>query len=130
MLAGHRGSVCELSFRRDGALLASRSVNEDLSVRLWDVATGQNLNVFSSDSNYQIAYLGFSRDDAILVATGISGIVVSNLSTGAGRVVASRPVTLLRVALSSDGKRLAYSDFEDNVVILNLDSDEKRKLSA
>ena len=130
VLAGHRGPVCELSFRRDGTLLASRSVNEDLSVRLWDVATGQNLNVFSSDSNYQIAYLGFSRDDTILVATGIPGVVVSNLATGARRVVERRAVTLFRVALSSDGKRLAYSDFEDNVVILNLDLDEKSKLSA
>jgi WD40 repeat protein len=122
VFAGHRGPVCELSFRQDGAVLASKSVNEDTSSRLWDVNSGQNLNVFSSDSNYRMVHLGFSPAGAVLVTTGIRGTIVSDLTTGAGRVLQDHPADVFKIATSPDGKRLVSSSFDASVWVWEMPS--------
>lgn len=131
VLAGHHGPVCELSFRADGKQLASLSVNEDVSARLWDVNTGQALNVFASDSDNRVASLGFSSDGAILVVTNARGTGVSNLATSASSILEGHPADLFKVAISADGKRLASSTFSGDVLVWDLTSGKlTRRLSA
>lgn len=64
-LAGHTGRVTALAVSADGAVLASGS--EDLSIRLWDLATGKELRRLVGHRR-AIRLLGFSPDRRFLAS--------------------------------------------------------------
>jgi hypothetical protein len=88
----------------DGAGVAPKSFNEDTGARLWDTNTRKSLDVFPSDSNNRMVHLGFSREREMLVAPGIRGTVVSNVTIGAGHVLEGPPADIFKFALTTDGK--------------------------
>jgi WD40 repeat protein len=71
-LKGHTSDVYRCCFSPDGEQLASTS--QDGSVRIWNVATGNQLKtVFKAkDPTYDVAY---SRDGSVLAAVGDDGFV-------------------------------------------------------
>jgi len=68
-LGRHARRVRLFKFNADGTRLASAS--EDDTVRVWDIATGQE--VLSRPAPRNIVDLGFSRDGKTLIAVGIDG---------------------------------------------------------
>jgi WD40 repeat protein len=66
--------------------------------------------------------LGFSPEGAMLVAPGIRGTVVSNLTTGARHVLEGQPDDVFKFALSTDGKRFVSSTVNGNVPIWDMTS--------
>jgi len=64
-LAGHAGDVSGLCFSPDGRILASSS--RDLTIRLWEVATGSELKALVGHSGW-VQGVSFSPDGAILAS--------------------------------------------------------------
>jgi WD40 repeat protein/uncharacterized caspase-like protein len=116
---GHTGGVTSLAFGPGGKTLASASVDsDDKTIKLWDVASGQELRTvswqpgdsfseaFSSDGK---TLAGGYRDGTIKLFDVASGKELRTLSGHFGRVFS--------VAFGSDGKTLA-SGGEDNTIKL------------
>ena len=110
-LHGHNGAVFGLAFRPDGKILASASA--DRTVKLWHVAAGQRTDTLSQPLKDQYTVV-FSADGQRLFAAGAdSRIRVWQISATA--VETTNPLldahfahegTILRLALSPDGRRL------------------------
>jgi WD40 repeat protein len=68
-LAGHGRELRALTFSGDGRRLASAS--DDDTVKIWDVATGQE--VLSRPAPHTVVDLGFTSDGKKLMAVGRDG---------------------------------------------------------
>jgi len=109
--SGHNGAVFGLAFRPDGKILASASA--DRTVKLWNVETAKRTDTLSQPLKDQYTVV-FSLDGKKLYAGGAdSRIRVWQVSDTA--VETTNPMldahfahegTILRLALSSDGRRL------------------------
>jgi WD40 repeat protein len=90
VLKGHRDRVLSVRFSPDGSLLASASKDHD--VRMWDVATGDDL--FRLQHAYQVNDAEFSPDGRwIVTASGRAGLYDTRDSTLALRLQGhDRPV--------------------------------------
>ncbi len=91
-LTGHTGTVNSVAFSPDGTTLASGSA--DTTVRLWDVASGQEAQILTGHDAPVLA-VGFDADGKALISAGEDGTVkVWDAATGgelhAGR--SGRPI--------------------------------------
>ena len=68
---GHRGWIFAISFSPDGRILASAS--HDMTVRIWDVATGEVIHILSMD--YSPLSLSFHPNGQILVTSHFDGTI-------------------------------------------------------
>lgn len=113
----HGATVYALRFSKDGKRLFSAS--GDHSTRMWDVASGKQLRVFSSGARD----LALSPDDKFLVAARLqTGPIVWEVKTG--KVVRSfeaPPGHVRFVAMSPDGTTI-YAAGDQGVKALELDS--------
>ena len=71
-LKGHVGPVLAVAFSPDGKTLASGGF--DMMVKLWNVATGQEVASLEGHRNW-IKSIAFSPDGALLATGDINGIV-------------------------------------------------------
>lgn len=121
-LEGHNGAVFDVVFRPDGKVLASASA--DRTVKLWEVATGKRLDTRSEPTKEQQT-LAFSADGTKLYAAGGDNRVrVWKISAsaveGTNSLIAAQFAhegSILRLALSADGKTLATSADDKTVKI-------------
>jgi WD40 repeat protein len=133
ILDGHAGPVGSLAFSPDGMTLASGGVNEDQTVRLWDISpvlnggTGpiQVLDTFSGDPSYPLADLTFSPDGRLLAGGGLDGVILRDMASGSTRRLTGHSQPVLSVAFSPDGARLASGSFDETVILWDLASGQK-----
>ena len=85
-LAGHTGAIISANFSPSGRYLASGGA--DKQSRVWDVATGQTLNILAGGDNW-VRDVAFSLDESLLIVAGADGKI---------RVYYLEPDKLLEVA--------------------------------
>lgn len=71
--SGHSETVTAVSWSPDGTVVASSS--NDSTLRLWDVASGEQIRSFSVNALDQVLFVARSPDGEEMVATGGTGLV-------------------------------------------------------
>ena len=140
-LTGHLDEVTSVAFSPDGRLLASGSggpINAilagsfDFTIRLWDVATGQELRVLSGNLSH-INSVAFSPDGKLL-ASGSGDKIVKLWDVATGhelRVLTGHLNRVNSVAFSPDGKLLASGSVDKTVKLWEVETGrEVRALSG
>jgi RNA polymerase sigma factor (sigma-70 family) len=125
-----------IAFAPDGNTLVS-SAKYPGKVQRWDATTGAELPLARQDQSTRYGLLGFDRNGEPLgyqvlhnppIANSDSGLVLVNLRTGERRsaVEFSEPDPRVRrhrhVALSSDGRTLAVSEWPDRVLLFDVET--------
>ncbi len=124
---GGDGQVCALN--RDGSILATGG-GGDTALRLWDTKTGTLLRILSrpAPSDGNATYLEFSRDDALLTAAYMDGvIIVWEVSGGRPRHQIYVGIWVTTARLSADNRWLAAGDFSNRLFLWDLDA--KREIN-
>ena len=105
-LSGHTNDVLSVAWSPDGATLASAS--DDHTIRLWDVATGEESDILSGH-NHSVRSVAWSPDGATLVsASDDHTIRLWDVASGAEiEILSGHTNAVLNVAWSPDGATLA-----------------------
>ncbi|MCS6936254.1 MAG: WD40 repeat domain-containing protein [Candidatus Bipolaricaulota bacterium] len=105
-LSGHTSVVTSVAFSPDGKLLASGA--QDNTVKLWEVASGQEVRTLSGHTSY-VRSVAFSPDGRLL-ASGALDQTIKLWEVASGSLVRtlSGPTNIVfSVAFSPDGQLLA-----------------------
>ena len=104
LLQGHRGCIYDVRFSPDGRRIASGSA--DMTVKLWDTATGKNLLTFS-DHTDQVLAVAFSPDSQRVASTGRDRTAsVWDAVNGRTRLTMDLGAPAACIAFSPDGRRI------------------------
>ena len=136
VLQGHRGPVYRLAYSADGTLLASGGWDHE--VRIWDVSRRSCARVLTGITRTVVDALALSADGTRAAATGVGvqdrprQLIVWDVATGATAISLDVPGGVSdrnnALALSQDGKRLAFADARGHVDLLDVDSGDRRHL--
>ena len=101
----HSDAINDIVLGPDGTLLASAS--DDLTVRVWDVATGAQRHLFTGHTDL-IWSVDFSPDGRSLISAGWDGdIHIWDLTTGTlARIIEADSTHLWMARFSPDGQRI------------------------
>ena len=120
-LSGHESRINDLDFLPDGRILASAS--DDRTVRLWDVATGETMQVLTghTDLIWDVTFVPTSSLpmlDELYLATGSADNTIKLWSPEGTlhKTLDRHTAKVLRLAFSPDGQYL-FSASNDNTVI-------------
>ena len=113
-LRGHTSSVQGLAFNADGTRLASAAW--DTTVRVWDVATGDELAFFTGFTSFAYA-VAFRPDGQVLAAVGQhypdQGVRLWNANTFEELPMLSTDDSLACLAFSPDGRLMVAGEEYD-----------------
>jgi WD40 repeat protein/serine/threonine protein kinase len=128
ILKGHTAPLRCLAFSPDGRLLAS--AGRDRCVILWDVATRQRLRTFLGHTD-EIRGLVFLPDGQRLVSAGLDKTVRTwQVSTGEALALVESASGIDGLAVSSDGKLLAWGGEDGLSVVFDPASGQQRPLAS
>jgi WD40 repeat protein len=124
VLAGHDDVVASVSFRPDGAKIASASY--DRTVRVWDVVSGKSERVLTMHSDF-VTGVAYSPDGKSLAsASKDRSVRLVEADTGAGKLTFSdRNEDVLAVAFTADGKAVVSTGLEPNLSWWNAATGER-----
>ncbi len=117
-LRGHGDELIDVAFSSDGQRLASAS--RDGTVKLWEVASGQELRTLEGDGNWgrNAAFnVAFSSDGQRLASASRDG-TVKLWEVASGKVLRTlkgHPQAVINVAFSPDSRRLASASNDRTV---------------
>jgi WD40 repeat protein len=107
---GHVDEVSGLAFSPDGRRLAS--AGRDRTIKIWDAATGQELNSLDSHTSW-VTGVAFLPDGQRLVSASLDRTVRTwDLATGKELHAFKVRASITHMALSPDGQRLALTDYD------------------
>ncbi len=134
-LAGHAEAVRSVAFSADGKTLASGSF--DKTVKLWDVATGQEQATFRSHGETHVAAadvrpgvnsLAFTPDGKILATSGLDASI--KLWDVAAKkelhTLTGHSDRVLSIAMAPDGKTLASASEDRSLRIWEIDTGKQQ----
>ena len=125
-VANHHGDVVKcVAFSLDGKTLASGS--GDKTIKLWDVATGQERATLRGHSNW-VSSVAFSRDGKTLASGSWDNTIkLWDVATGQERATLrghSEPVN--SVGFSPDGKTLASGSWDNTIKLWEVATGQER----
>jgi WD40 repeat protein/tetratricopeptide (TPR) repeat protein len=116
MLEGHQGAVTCLAFSPDSKLLASGG--EEGAIRLWNLEKGEQVGILLGHQAAVQAVL-ITSDGSTLISAGEDQTLREwDFALHHLRAVHEQPAKITALALSPDGKRLAWALGEDGLVRL------------
>ena len=119
---GHEDKVTSLAFSPDGKRLLSSSY--DGTIRLWDVATGECLNV--TDVKYKITHIAFNSDGSRLLAS-LTAKVILLWEMGSGKkpvVLKGHEKSVFYAGFSEDGNKVISVSHDNTVKLWDISSGE------
>ncbi|MFW9261567.1 protein kinase domain-containing protein [Nostoc sp. CALU 546] len=124
-LTGHSSSVNSVAFSPDGNTLASGGGLTDYTIKLWNLATGEQIRTLTGDSG-SVNSVAISPDGKTL-ASGSDDTTMKlwNLATGEEIPTLTGHNWVYSVAFSPDGKTLASGGVLNTIKLWNLATREE-----
>ncbi|GBE90934.1 NACHT domain-containing protein [Nostoc cycadae] len=118
--------VLSIAISSDGHMLASCS--SDRTVKIWDVRTGECLNILQGHTN-AIGSLSFSPQAKILVSSSGTSVQIWDTHTGEClKTLQEHTIRILATAFSSNGKLLASGSYDQTARLWNIRTGECLKV--
>ncbi|MBW4573445.1 MAG: serine/threonine protein kinase [Tolypothrix carrinoi HA7290-LM1] len=123
-LKGHSSDVNSVTFSPDGQMLVTGS--DDLTIKLWNLTTKQEIRTFKGHSSYIYA-IAISPDGQTIASGSVDKTIkLWNLNTGEEiRTLKGHSNSVASVAFSPDGKLLASSSLDKTIKLWNLETNKE-----
>ena len=117
-LIGHTGDVWSVAISPDGQTLASGSGSSDHTIKLWKLASGQEVRTLTGHTDY-VRSVAFSPDGQTLASGSDDGTIkLWHLASGQDlRTLTGDPHFVYSVAFSPDGQTLASGSYDKTIKI-------------
>lgn len=121
-LAGHRGSVLQVTFFPQGDRLATLGVGSE--IKIWDSESGRCLRTISVKKGSDLESLAVSADGARLAGGGKSGVIIWKLTDGTveQHLKENSGIPIHSLDFSADGRLLVSGDRAGIVRVWNTDT--------
>ncbi|ETO15603.1 G-protein beta WD-40 repeats containing protein, partial [Reticulomyxa filosa] len=125
VIRGHEGEVRNVRFSVDGSKIIS--VSSDYTVRVWNVASGKQIQVFQGNRGW-MPFADFSPDNVIAVCLRNQTIELCDIQSGKILMkLEPHNHSIYNLNFSSDGKYIISSSFDRTIQLWDIESGKKIK---